>query len=103
MTWDSSAPTVWFFTLFPGAALVPVEKHFPGKAQWQSESVLETIPVGTLGVDTLFCRGKSTEPHGSDAGCPAWLSTRDLFLACSLSNHSQEDKQEKGLKYYQNL
>lgn len=34
VTWGSRAPTVWFFTLFPGAAWVPVEKHFPSKAQF---------------------------------------------------------------------
>lgn len=105
MTWGSSAPTVWFFTLFPGAAWVPVEKHFPMQSPvlWQDDSVLETLPVGILGVDTLFCEGKRVEPHGSDASCPAWLRTRYLFLAYSLSNHSQADKQEKSLKYYQNL
>lgn len=84
---------------FPWCSLGTCWEALPRQSPvlWQSESVLETIPVGTLGVDTLCCRGKSIEPHGSDSGCPAWLSTRDLLLACSLSNHSQEQA-GKGLE-----
>lgn len=105
--------------LWPGAAMLPLSssslfslvqpwyllrstyKAEPSfVAEWESAG---EHPSWRFGCGHPFLWRKKVEPHESDAGCPAWLSSRGLFLACSLSNHSQEDKQEKGLKYFQNL
>lgn len=101
--------------LWPGAAVLPLSGSslFSLVQPWYLlRSISQAKPSSVIG---WACAGdhpsrhfgcglpclwrKRVESHGSEAGC----LSRDLSLASSLSNHSQEDKQEMGWKYYQNV
>jgi len=90
---------------FPWCSLGTRGAAFPRQCPglcW-GECMARTITTGTLDVDTIICAGRESSPMEARQAALLGLSTRALFLACSLSKHSQQDEQQKGLKHNQSL